>query len=135
MLLWSEKDGSRAKPVAAYITELEGEVARLRESLAVLRRASDGRNELLETIRQMEPSNLAELTAHASTDVLEAMDVFVTRLMGGLEGDGLALARGSMGGPELARILYWLLVVGYSLRTLEVRFELDEQLRLPEGTP
>ena len=50
---------------------------------------------------------------------------------GGLEGDGLALARGSMNAPELARLLYWLLVVGYSLRTIEVRFDLDAQLGLP----
>ena len=134
MLLWSDEDGSRSQQAEEYIQELEGEVARLRESLAALRRASDGRNELLETIRQMEPSNLAELTARASADVLEAMEVFVTRLMGGLEGDGLAFSRGSLAGPELARILYWLLIVGYSLRTLEVRFDLDEQLRLPDGT-
>ena len=37
---------------------------------------------------------------------------------GGLEGEGLALARGNMAAPELARLLYWLLVVGYSLRTI-----------------
>jgi hypothetical protein len=134
VLLWSDEDGSRSQQAEEYIQDLEGEVARLRESLAALRRASDGRNELLETIRQMEPSNLAELTARASADVLEAMEVFVTRLMGGLEGDGLAFSRGSLAGPELARILYWLLIVGYSLRTLEVRFDLDEQLRLPDGT-
>lgn len=54
---------------------------------------------------------------------------------GGLEGEGLALARGNMAAPELARLLYWLLVVGYSLRTIEVRFDLDAQLGLPPSAP
>ena len=57
------------------------------------------------------------------------------RAQGGMEGDTLALARGSMGAPELARLLYWLLVVGYSLRTIEVRFDLDAQLGLPPSAP
>jgi hypothetical protein len=52
-----------------------------------------------------------------------------------LEGEGLALARGNMAAPELARLLYWLLVVGYSLRTIEVRFDLDAQLGLPPSAP
>ena len=54
---------------------------------------------------------------------------------GGLEGEGLAMARGNMAAPELARLLYWLLVVGYSLRTIEVRFDLDAQLGLPPSAP
>ena len=57
------------------------------------------------------------------------------RSQGGLEGEGLALARGNMAAPELARLLYWLLVVGYSLRTIEVRFDLDAQLGLPPSAP
>ncbi len=52
-----------------------------------------------------------------------------------MEGEGLALARGNMAAPELARLLYWLLVVGYSLRTIEVRFDLDAQLGLPPSAP
>lgn len=32
--------------------------------------------------------------------------------------------------PELARLLYWLMVVGYNLRTLEVRFDVEQSMML-----
>ena len=38
---------------------------RLREKLEALQRASAGRNELLEDLKALEPSNMAELTARA----------------------------------------------------------------------
>ena len=34
---------------------------------------------------------------------------------------------------ELARLLYWLMVVGYSLRALEVRFDMESSMDLPPG--
>ena len=33
--------------------------------------------------------------------------------------------------PELARLLYWLMVVGYNMRTLEVRFDVEQSMLLP----
>lgn len=33
--------------------------------------------------------------------------------------------------PELAKLLYWLMVVGYSIRNIEVRFDMERVL----GTP
>jgi hypothetical protein len=190
VLRWSDAVGLETLPASEYISDLEGEVRRLRDTLASLQRAGEGRNPLLEELKAMEPSNLAELTtravrasitpcparwgrlvmtclrasaspggrragshehvhqaAHgaawlacAAACCSKARDGMLTvrgrvRVMfyaqGGLEGDGLALARGSMNAPELARLLYWLLVVGYSLRTIEVRFDLDAQLGLP----
>ena len=32
---------------------------------------------------------------------------------------------------ELARLLFWLMVVGYTLRTLEVRFDMEQTMMLP----
>lgn len=32
---------------------------------------------------------------------------------------------------EMAQLLYWLLIVGYQLRTLEVRLDMRSQLELP----
>ena len=75
----------------------------------------------------------AALLPRASGRVLRLPRVHCSQ--GGLEGEGLALARGNMAAPELARLLYWLLVVGYSLRTIEVRFDLDAQLGLPPSKP
>lgn len=34
---------------------------------------------------------------------------------------------------ELARLLFWLMVVGYNLRTLEVRFDMEQTMMLPSG--
>lgn len=34
---------------------------------------------------------------------------------------------------ELARLLFWLMVVGYNLRTLEVRFDMEQTMMLPTG--
>lgn len=33
--------------------------------------------------------------------------------------------------PELANLLYWLMVVGYSLRNIEVRFDMERVLGAP----
>ena len=32
---------------------------------------------------------------------------------------------------ELASLLYWLMIVGYHLRTLEVRWDIEQSLMLP----
>lgn len=33
--------------------------------------------------------------------------------------------------PELAKLLYWLMVVGYSIRNIEVRFDMERVLGGP----
>jgi Protein of unknown function (DUF760) len=45
---------------------------------------ADGKasNSLLEYLQSLEPHNLAELTACAGDDVLEAMNSFIQRLLG-----------------------------------------------------
>jgi len=37
--------------------------------------------------------------------------------------------------PELARLLYWLMVVGYSVRNIEVRFDMERVLGMPPKLP
>ena len=32
---------------------------------------------------------------------------------------------------ELARCMFWLMIVGYTLRTLEVRFDMEQTMMLP----
>jgi hypothetical protein len=65
VLRWSDATGLETMPASEYIADLEGEVRRLREALASLQRASEGRNALLEDLKAMEPSNLSELTTRA----------------------------------------------------------------------
>lgn len=118
-------------PATEYIAELEREVAALREDVAALRRAGASRNNgLVEMLRSMEPANLAELTACAAPDVLDAMHGFVDRLVGDRSGGG----RAELESAELARLLAWVLVVGYSLRTLEARWDVERAMgRLPSS--
>ena len=33
--------------------------------------------------------------------------------------------------PELAKLLYWLMMVGYSIRNIEVRFDMERVLGAP----
>ncbi len=72
-------------------------------------------NELLDFIKVQEPGQLKELTQHASTSVLEAMNTFIQRLVGST-GD----RRVEVSNSELATTFYFLIVVGYFLRQLEV---------------
>lgn len=70
-------------------------------------------NELLDFIRIQEPQQMKELTESASSPVFEAMNSFVHRLIGS---DGRKV---EVSNQELARIFYFLLVVGYNIRQLE----------------
>lgn len=65
VLRWSDATGLETLPAGEYISDLEGEVRRLRETVAAMQRAGEGRNALLEELKAMEPSNLAELTTRA----------------------------------------------------------------------
>lgn len=71
-------------------------------------------NELLDFIKVQEPQQLKELTENASGGVMEAMNTFVQRLLGS------EMRRTESNATELARMFYFLMVVGYNLRQLEV---------------
>ena len=65
VLRWSDASGLETLPAGEYIADLESEVRRLRDTVAALQRAGEGRNPLLEDLKAMEPSNLSELTTRA----------------------------------------------------------------------
>jgi len=71
------------------------------------------------------------LTASASPGALEAANTFVGRLMGsggsGGGGGGVAPApkQTTHAAPDLAALVLLSLVVGWGLRSLEARFDLD----------
>ena len=99
--------------------------------MEALQRASAGRNALLEDLKAMQPANLGELTSRASGDVLQAMNAFVARVMGTADAGELRASSSSTTHAELGRLLYWLMVVGYSLRTIEARFDVERTLGVP----
>lgn len=124
------KDEERPERVDAveYIELLEGEVEELRKQLEMRGR---GKNELLEYLKSLQPQNLQELTTSAGEDALEAMNTFVSRLIGVAEPTQLKRSATQTTAAELARILYWLMVVGYSIRNIEVRYDMERVLGMP----
>ncbi len=53
--------------------------------------------------------------------MLDAANAFIARMMGTESRDALRSQASDCTAAELAKLLLWLLVVGYSLRSLEVR--------------
>ncbi|KAF8061980.1 hypothetical protein HT031_004240 [Scenedesmus sp. PABB004] len=87
-----------------------------------------GGNELLDFLRRLDAPGMAELTSSASPEVGAAMDVFVARLMGTGDRDSLARAGSDCTAQELAKLMFWLMVVGYSLRGMEVKLEVERSV-------
>ena len=89
--------------------------------------ASEDRNYLLEYLQKLEPTNVREMTSGAGEEVIEAMNAFIKRLVGtDYDSEELKGIESKSTSVEMARLLYWLLIVGYSLRTIEVREELQK---------
>ena len=90
-------------------------------------------NELLDFLRTLEPASLTSLTSSASNEVRAAMDAFVGRLMGSSDKEQLRRAASDCTAQELGKLMFWLMVVGYTLRGMEVRFEMDRALDVQGG--
>ena len=136
-----------------YMSELRGEVARLREELDATKQAKeeDIRKDLLMYIRTLPEQELRELTGTMSPEVLEAMKGLVTAVLAGIgedeeggEGTALGDIAGAavrpntvteQSGEALAQLCMWQLVVGFNLRELEVREEFRSSMKnmLGEG--
>ncbi|KAG6549309.1 hypothetical protein Mapa_009295 [Marchantia paleacea] len=131
VMRWHREDGPEKMPAVEYIKMLESEIQELQLQLDSSRRASRGRNELLEYLKSLQPQNLQELTTTAGEDALEAMNTFVTRLLGVNDPAQLKRAATETSAAELAKLLYWLMVVGYSIRNIEVRYDMERVLGMP----
>lgn len=94
VLRWHLENGKEAVPALQYIEQLEAELAELRQQMEASAAATASAaaaasslqplpgNELLEYLQRLSPDDLVSLTDAASEDVLEAMNLFVQRLMG-----------------------------------------------------
>jgi hypothetical protein len=140
VLRWHHEDGVQSLSALDYIHQLEDEVTGLRRELNAARRAAAtsarasplhnlGANELLEYLKGLSAEQVSELTDCASPDVLESMNALVRRLIGedGEEGTWVN-DKSECTAAELAQLLYWLLAVGYHLRTIETKLTLKTSL-------
>lgn len=133
VLRWNlEQEKVENTPVSEYIDELERDIQTLKRHVEGMAKAGNKpEHNLLLYIKTLEPQNLQELTASAGEDVLDAMNAFVYRLMGTSDPEEMKSTSTENTNVEMARMLYWLMVVGYSLRTLEVRYDMERAMELP----
>ncbi|XVE94429.1 hypothetical protein REPUB_Repub02eG0007800 [Reevesia pubescens] len=129
VIRWNNISGLEKIDAKKYIELLEAEIEEL--SRQVGRKSANGPNELLEYLKSLEPQNLKDLTSSAGEDVVFAMNTFIKRLLAVSDPDQMKVSVTETSAPELAKLLYWLMVVGYSIRNIEVRFDMERVL----GTP
>jgi hypothetical protein len=128
VLRWHLERGPQAIPAAQYIQDLEAEIRSLKQQVASVRLtgSSPNNNELLDYIQSLgKDSEL--LTANASQEVLDSMTAFIDRCMGSNQlSDLQAITEYNV--QELAPQLMWTIIVGYMMRSLEVRYDIQSSL-------
>nr|GEV94693.1 hypothetical protein [Tanacetum cinerariifolium] len=180
VIRWNNVSGPEKIDAIKYIELLEAEVEELNRQ--VERISANGSNELLDYLKSLEPQNLKDLTSSAGEDVVVAMNTFIKRLLAVSDptqmktsvtetsapelakllywlmvdltssaGEDVVVAMNTFikrllavsdptqmktsvtetSAPELAKLLYWLMVVGYSIRNIEVRFDMERVLGSP----
>jgi hypothetical protein len=115
----------------AYMSELRSEVSQLRDELMTGRKEKEEalRKDLLVYIRTLPEKELRDLTSTMSQDVLVGMKGLVNAVMSGIgEGQIGPDTVTEQSGEAMAQLCMWQLVVGYNLRTLEVREEMKKSL-------
>ncbi|KAK3231996.1 hypothetical protein Dsin_003877 [Dipteronia sinensis] len=129
VIRWNNVSGPEKIDAKKYIELLEAEIEELNRQVG--RKSFNGQNELLEFLKSLEPQNLKDLTSSAGEDAVLAMNTFIKRLLAVSDPDQMKTSVTETSAPELAKLLYWLMVVGYSIRNIEVRFDMERVL----GTP
>ncbi|CAL5418555.1 unnamed protein product [Camellia sinensis] len=129
VIRWNNVSGPEKIDAMKYIELLEAEIEELNQQVG--RKSANGQNELLEYLKSLEPQNLKDLTSSAGEDVVLAMNTFIKRLLVVTDPGQMKTSVTETSAPELGKLLYWLMVVGYSIRNIEVRFDMDRVL----GTP
>ncbi|KAL6995954.1 hypothetical protein U1Q18_006092 [Sarracenia purpurea var. burkii] len=129
VIRWNNISGPEKIDAVKYIELLEAEIEELHHQVG--RKSANEQNELLDYLKSLQPQNLKELTSSAGEDVVLAMNMFIKRLLAVTDPGQMKTSVTETSAPELAKLLYWLMVVGYSIRNIEVRFDMERVL----GTP
>ncbi|CAN8277040.1 unnamed protein product [Cochlearia groenlandica] len=128
VIRWNNVSGPEKIDAKKYIEILEAEIEELNRQVG--RKSANEQNEILEYLKSLEPQNLKELTNTAGEDVAVAMNSFVKRLLAVSDSDPKQMKANvtETSATDLAKLLYWLMVVGYSIRNIEVRFDMERVL-------
>ncbi|KAH8064614.1 DUF760-containing protein [Aureococcus anophagefferens] len=115
----------------AYMAELRDEVATLRRELDEVEeeRRLASQKDLLAYIRALPEQQMASMTSEITDDVLDGMKKLVYSIMKGMGTSNVeANTLLQQSGSAMAQLCMWQLVIGYNLRELEVRDQLQKQL-------
>ncbi|XP_023642993.1 uncharacterized protein LOC17894091 isoform X2 [Capsella rubella] len=126
VIRWNNISGPEKIEAKKYIELLEAEIEELNRLVG--RKSANQQNEILEYLKSLEPQNLKELTSTAGEDVAVAMNTFVKRLLAVSDPNQMKTNVTETSAADLAKLLYWLMVVGYSIRNIEVRFDMERVL-------
>ncbi|CAH8255958.1 unnamed protein product [Arabidopsis lyrata] len=126
VIRWNNISGPEKIDAKKYIELLEAEIEELNRQVG--RKSVNQQNEILEYLKSLEPQNLKELTSTAGEDVAVAMNTFVKRLLAVSDPNQMKTNVTETSAADLAKLLYWLMVVGYSIRNIEVRFDMERVL-------
>lgn len=128
VIRWNNISGPEKIDAKKYIELLEAEIEELNRQVG--RKSANEQNEILEYLKSLEPQNLKELTSTAGKDVAVAMNAFINRLLAVSDTDPKQMKTNvtETSATDLAKLLYWLMVVGYSIRNIEVRFDMERVL-------
>ncbi|WJX42324.1 hypothetical protein P8452_29572 [Trifolium repens] len=129
VIRWNNISGLERMDAKKYIEILEAEIEELNRQVG--RQSSNAQNELLEYLKSLEPRNLKDLTSSAGEDVVFAMNTFIKRLLAVADPSQMKTSVTETSASELAKLLYWLMVVGYSIRNIEVRYDMERVLGAP----
>jgi hypothetical protein len=80
-------------------------------------------------MRDSPPSSVQSV--RAGPEVSDAMDMFLRRLLGTDDQRELNTVVSETSLQETQRLLTWLLIVGYTLRSMEIRFSMEQSFTLP----
>uniref|UniRef100_J3LIS9 Uncharacterized protein n=1 Tax=Oryza brachyantha TaxID=4533 RepID=J3LIS9_ORYBR len=126
VIRWNKTTGPEKIDAVKYIELLEAEIDEL--SRQVARKSSQGSNELLEYLKTLEPQNLKELASSAGEDVVFAMNAFIKRLLAVSDPAQMKTTVSETSANQLGNLMFWLMIVGYSIRNIEVRFDMERVL-------
>uniref|UniRef100_A0A0D9VN58 DUF760 domain-containing protein n=1 Tax=Leersia perrieri TaxID=77586 RepID=A0A0D9VN58_9ORYZ len=126
VIRWNKTTGPEKIDAVKYIELLEAEIDELARQVA--RKSSQGSNELLEYLKTLEPQNLKELASSAGEDVVFAMNAFIKRLLAVSDPAQMKTTVSETSANQLANLMFWLMIVGYSIRNIEVRFDMERVL-------
>lgn len=115
-----------------YVSKLEAENELLRERLAAAQLHDATNNKLMHFMRTLNPEKIASLQANLSNDALDSFKRTIKSVLGNLSSDKVQMTY-STGRDYLAQVTFWCLLVGYCVRNVEKRMEMNRAFQESNG--